>query len=384
MAPYKRSRILRLMVFPTIITLLCLLLLEIFMIVMEPYLYKGFFQYDPDLGYRVRPYVSGTNRFGFNDRDYPLQRDSNTFRILVVGDSFNWAGGLEGNYAALLERKFEEYYGGHRVDIINAGYPGTHTAEQLAMLRKYGLQYNPDLVFLGFFAGNDFIDAGPNRKRIIVNGTYLDIDKRHEITVLGYPIVDKSRLLHFVKQKYKVYRELARARRERQTSDHKPVQEKGGTFSEETFLTIERLRLEFCNVEQHRAKAFDDRIQCIFQSISQMKDLLDTHHIQFVVGIYPDEFQVNGDLLDRVFKKFDLRREDYDIELMQRILKEYLESEQIPFIDFLEAFRTKGRETRLYLLRDTHWNDAGHELAADIMFRYLLSLAELRKSGYTG
>ena len=248
MAPYKTPRIVRLIVFPIIITFLCVLLLEVLMIVLEPYLSRGFYQYDPDLGFRVRPYVRGTNRFGFNDRDYPLQKNSETFRVLVVSDSFNWAGGLEGNYTALLEKKFEEYYGGHRVDIINAGYPGTHTAEQLDMLRKYGLQYNPDLVFLGFFAGNDFIDADPDRKRIIVYDTYIDIDKRCELTFLGYPIIPKSRLLHFVKQKYKISKELIKARRDTQTRGNAPVKERSGTFSEETFLNIERIRLEFCLV----------------------------------------------------------------------------------------------------------------------------------------
>lgn len=371
----KTPRIIRLIAFPIIIAFLCFLFLETLMIVLEPYLSKGFYQYDPDLGFRVRPYINETNRFGFNDRDYPLQKEWDTFRILVVSDSFNWAGGLEGNYTALLEKKFEEHCGGHRVDIINAGYPGTHTAEQFAMLKKYGLQYGPDLVFLGFFAGNDFIDAGPHRKRIIVYDTYIDIDKRYELTLLGYPIIPKSRLVHLVKQKYKVMRELAKARRETQAKGT-PTKERGGTFSEETFLTIERIRLEFCNVGSSRDTAFDDRINYILQSISEMKDLLDSKGIQLIVGIYPDEFQVNASLLDQLFEKFDIAREDYDVELMQKILKKYLDSRGIPYIDFLDAFREKGRETRLYLLQDTHWNDAGHELAAEIMFRYLLSVVK--------
>jgi len=104
------------------------------MIVLEPYLFRGFYQYDADLGFMVRPNASGTSRFGFNDRDYPLQKDPGVFRVLVVGDSFGWIGGKEGNYTAILEKQLDAYYGKHQVDVINAGYPMTHTAEQLEML----------------------------------------------------------------------------------------------------------------------------------------------------------------------------------------------------------------------------------------------------------
>ena len=165
-------------IFAYLAIFLCLALMEIVMIISEPYLSNGLYQYDPDLGFRVRPYSSGTNMFGFNDRDYALDKPDGIYRILVVGDSFSWAGGIEGNYTALLERKFESHYGAHRVDVINAGYPMTHTGEQFAMLKKYGMQYHPDRVLVGFFTGNDFIDADPNRKRIVVNDTYFDIDRR--------------------------------------------------------------------------------------------------------------------------------------------------------------------------------------------------------------
>ncbi len=89
-----------------------------------------------------------------------------------------------------------------------------HTVEQLAMLKKYGLQYNPDLVILGFFAGNDFRDADPNRKRIIVNDLYVDIDRNKELIIFGYPIIAKSRLLLFIQQKYQVWHSLKKAKKE--------------------------------------------------------------------------------------------------------------------------------------------------------------------------
>src|SRR5712691_9574881 len=211
----KTAKLLVKIVLPTIFILICI---EFLMIVLDPYLFQGFYEFDPDLGFRVRahfrtgPGVFGegddgtvTNQFGFNDRDYPLEKTPGTFRILVVGDSFGWAGGLEDNYTAMLERRFERREGAHKIDIVNTGYPGTHTGEQLIMLKKYGLQYSPDLVILGFFAGNDFFEADPNRKRLVINGCLVDIDKRYEHRFLGYPIIIQSRALVLLRQKYEIH-----------------------------------------------------------------------------------------------------------------------------------------------------------------------------------
>ncbi|WP_287244207.1 hypothetical protein [Okeania sp. SIO1H5] len=363
-----------------------LFLVEIVMIVLEPYLFKGLYQYDSDLGFRVRPYINGNNQFGFNDRDYPLQKDQNKFRLLVVSDSFNWAGGKEGNYTALLEKNFDNYYGKQQVDVINVGYPGTHTGEQLAMLKKYGLQYNPDLVVLGFFVGNDFRDADPERKRIIVNGIYIDIDKEDELIIFGYPIIGKSRLLMFLQQKYQVYQELQRAKQDSAQFSSSLVaslnlasapiierEKSPGILSEKAFLRVEKSRLKFCKIRDLLEGKRDDNINYIFQSISEMQALLESRNIQFVVAIYPDEYQVNDELLNDIFAEYDdLKRESYNTTCQQEILRKYLEANSIPYIDMLDRFRREQKNRPLYLLREPHWNSAGNLLAADILFDYLV------------
>ena len=355
--------------------ILPLICVEILMIVLEPYLFKGLYEYDPDLGFRVRAYYpvdqgTITNKFGFNDRDYPLQKTPGVYRILFVGDSFGWAGGQEGNYTALLERQLDNHYGYHRIDIINAGYPMTHSAEQLVILKKYGLQYHPDLVILGFFVGNDFIDGNPNRKRIVVNDLYIDIDKRREHIILGYPIIFQSRLLLYVKQKYKIFTEL---RKTAATEPRQQVsQEQRGPLAEETFLDLERAQLEFFNINSSRKGRFQKNINYILQSIAEMDALLKSRNIKFIVAIYPDVFQIDRTLLNVIFERFRLRREDYDLDLAQNILKSFLQSKDISYIDLTARFRSEGKEKDLYLLRDSHWNRSGNQLAANILFETLV------------
>lgn len=363
-------------------TILPLFMVEILMIVLEPYLSQGLYQYDPDLGFKIRPYANGNNQFGFNDQDYPLQKQPDKYRILVVSDSFNWAGGKDKNYTALLEQKFAQYYQKPQVEVINTGYPGTHTAEQLAMLKKYALQYNPDLVVLGFFAGNDFLDADPKRKRIIVNDIYIDIKRDQELILFGYPIIGKSRLLMFIEQKYKIFQETAKFKQQSFLPSHtlqfvstaSPQLEKSpGILSLETFLETEKTRLEFCKIKDLRKGKRNANINYILQSIDEMNRVLKQRNIQFTVAIYPDEFQVNPTLLNQVVQTHQLNLSEYEINCMQNILTQHLKAQNIPYLDFQNRFQLEQQKQPLYLLQEPHWNSAGNQLAAEILFENLVT-----------
>jgi len=354
-------------------------ILEVLLIILEPCPVKSYYQYDYDLGFRVRPYAGESNRFGFNDRDYSLQKDIGNYRILVVGDSFNWYGGKGGNYTAMLERKLEEYYGRHYIDVINVGYSMTHTAEQLAILKKYGLRYNPDAVLLGFFAGNDFIDADPYRKRVAALGTFADIDKRTERTFFNRrPILPKPRLYYIIRHYYIIYRERLKLFFE--TEKKRPLdirnKDRQVRFTEDTYLRTERDKLEFCNLNAHKEGKFDVQISYIFESLLKMRDLLRKRNIHLIVGIYPDVFQVDEDLQRKLFAKYRLRKEDYDFDLIQKILRKFLDSEGIPYLDLLKEVRNRQKESTLYRFRDGHWNTKGNNLAADLLFKYLLDKFE--------
>lgn len=405
----KKFTLKKRLIYLGIVLVIGFLFLEGLMIVLEPFLFKGFFQYDQDIGFRVRPGVAATNRFGFLDRDYPLEREPDTYRMLILGDSYGWTGGVHWNYTAILERKFEEKLGDDRVEIINVSYPMTHTGEQLAMLQKYGLQYKPDLVLLGFFAGNDFVDAEPFRKRIVVNDTFVDIDKRSEVVLFGYPLIFKSRLFLFLKQKIRLLNEFAFRKAENPEEIEEEVKVSKASFfslsflvpsliglqvahdripprppdsndflfNETTYLSVEFDRLNFCGKKVNEDGFFDDSIQYILESITQMKDLLDQKNIQFLVAIYPDEFQVNEDLLEKIYNRYNVTSADFEICLPQRLLKERLDQLDVPWIDFTEEFRREYKQKPLFKLGDPHWNNAGNDLAAEILFRELPKYIEI-------
>jgi hypothetical protein len=371
-------------------------LIEIFMIIGEPYLFKGLYQYDPDLGFKIRPYVNGNNQFGFNDRDYSLEKSAGKYRILIISDSFNWAGGQQGNYTNLLEEKFAKYYGDDRVEIINAGYPGTHTGEQLALLKKYAIQYNPDLVILGFFAGNDVKDADPKRKRIIVNDLYVDIKRDEELIILGYPIIKQSRLWLFVQQKWKIWQSYQQAQKDLKKSSlpanyllasrhllltsnipnspsTQPAnrEQSPGILSESDFFKEERDRLKFCDRQKLAEGKRDKRFNYITASIGEIRELLQNKNIKFIVALYPDEYQVNSELFQAILRRYNLPVDQWEVTCQQNRVIQYLQSQQIAYIDLLPRFQNEQQKQPLYLFQEPHWNSAGNQLASDILFNYL-------------
>ncbi|WP_254566383.1 GDSL-type esterase/lipase family protein [Oscillatoria sp. HE19RPO] len=372
--------------------ILPLLVVEFLMIILEPYLFKGFFQYDPDIGFRVRPYTKGSNQFGFNDRDYPLDRTPETTRLLILGDSYGWVGGLLENYTAVLDNQLVHQFGENKIEVINAGYSMTHTGEQRKILEKYGMQYQPDLVILGFFAGNDFHDAQPDRKRIIVNDIYFDIHTQQELIIFGYPIIPQSRLLLLIQQKYKIFQKTRQnlftsltspksnnAEAEEEDPKNKPPLKYhwySPGLPEATYLNIEMQMLDFYNIQNYESGKYQDRIQLIFENIAAIAELLKSNNTKFIVAIYPAAFQVDESLTQKIFQTGNLNPEDFDLFLAQKILKEYLDNQGIPYIDLLDEFRAEQKNQPLYLKNDTHWNKAGNQFAADILFENLVPVIE--------
>jgi hypothetical protein len=356
-----------------------LLLIEAAMTVADPFISRGLYQYDRELGFRVRAHANGTNEFGFNASDFSHEKPVGVFRVLILSDSFNWAGGQEWNYTVLLQQRLDARYGRRRVEVINAGYPMTHTAEQLPLLRRFGLQYHPDLVVLGFFAGNDFFDGSPHRKRIVVNDTLIDIDPADEIVVFGYPIVPQSRFFAFVRQKWIVAKQLSPLRnflegirhltpwRTDATSAEVTPPTPAGTFPRETYLDI----------EDHRLQVFDSRtvrhdgewagnVDYILGALEHMAELCREHSVSFLVAIYPDEFQVDGALFAELVARRGDRADRYDLDMPSKILGPVLEARGVPWTDFRKGFQaTQGGP--FYVPNDSHWNRPGNELAADLL-----------------
>ena len=336
-------------------------LMEVALTILDPILFKGFWQYDPDFGFRVRPGAMDSNSMGFNDSEHPLTKVPGTYRIMILGDSYNWVGGLK-NYTHILQSLFDKEYGPNKVEVLNVGYPMTHTAEELGLFRKQGLQLKPDLLVLGFFCGNDFADGDPHRKRIVVNGTYFDIDSRHEHRLLGYPLLPQSRVIMSLKQIFKTWRSIDRST----TAD-----KQASGFTPEVYNQIVGSHLSLFNTRMAGEGKLKENVDYILGALRDMAAVCEQNHIAFRVGILPAEEQVDPKVFNDAVVTQHLEAEEYDLAQADRWVQGTCDELHVPALDMRQAFANHTKNARLYIPRNTHWNEAGNTLAAELELAWL-------------
>ncbi|MHC5064734.1 MAG: SGNH/GDSL hydrolase family protein [Planctomycetota bacterium] len=104
--------------------------------------------YDPDLIYRNRPNWEDHNSDGMRDHPTPPKT---RFRLLMLGDSIGYHGeSIDDTYPGRLETLLNEDSTSAGADVLNAGTRGYTNYQELLYLKKFGLQFEPDSVGLGF------------------------------------------------------------------------------------------------------------------------------------------------------------------------------------------------------------------------------------------
>ena len=103
-----------------------------------------------------------------------------------------------------------------------------------------------------------------------------------------------------------------------------------------------------------------------------MKDWCDRRKIKLVIAILPDQFQVDPELRKAIFAKYKrIKEKNIDLTQPDNLIVNFCRAQNIHCLDLLGQFQEQGKTRQLYTLRDTHWNEAGNRLAADLIFEYL-------------
>ena len=283
------------------------------------------------------------------------EKPRGTYRFIGLADSFGIWGGAESNYFRLLEKRLQADAPGP-VELVNLSIDGYEPSHQLRILRL-GVRYAPDLVVHGFFVGNDFT---LNDDQI-----YKFIGFRARRSSADAPYRPHDFLLRRWADDVQGIRGERRAvEREKQAGIET------GTFSRQTYLELQRGRLKHWGTP---GEANLKRLKSVFPVLDEIRRVAEASGARYVLVVHPDQTQVDEVFRRELLATLGAQAADFDFDLPQRVMLEYCVARRVTCLDLLPTFRAHADKGDLYLLRDTHYNEAGRQLAANTIRDFLMT-----------
>jgi lysophospholipase L1-like esterase len=255
-----------------------------------------------------------TNSHRLRDHEYSEAKPSDTYRIVMLGDSttLGWGDSDDQTIPKILERELNAtgIPGYRNCEVLNAGVGNYNTVQEVEHYRVYDRVFRPDLVVLNYFIN----DAEP-----------VPIE-RHS-TLLG-----RSYLVAFVISRYDAVLQFAGLR------------PKWNQYYADLYLDGRPGWL----AAQHA-----------LQDLAQMTS---AENRTLLVTIIPELHQING---------------TYPFALQHRKVKDQLAARNIPSIDLIEGMRGRGDEKTLWVTpADPHPNGKANRLIVEQILPWIIRRAE--------
>jgi lysophospholipase L1-like esterase len=92
------------------------------------------------------------NSLGFMDIERAFIKPSNTFRILLIGDSIAQGQGVprQARFGNLVETGLQATYPARNHEVINLAITGYSTSQELVVLESIGMRFQPDLILWSY------------------------------------------------------------------------------------------------------------------------------------------------------------------------------------------------------------------------------------------
>lgn len=338
--------------------------------------------YEQTLAYRVHVNI---NSHGLRDVEHEFEKPEDTYRILILGDSFMEAYQvpLEESFPRQLSRRL-----GKKVEVINLGVGGYGTVQQYLAFREKGLRYDPDLVLLGLYTNDirnnsKFLErklGGPDSTKVALR-PFANLSDSTTITSFNYADTETIESIHHKEEADFVDR-IKNSLVIYQIYDN--VMDR--LFAEKISKVRRDPNLRFGKYQLRRFypsynRAFRDREQfhtawnhawnVTKATLLKTKELATENDAKFVVFTVPSKAQVLDDFQERVRRTFP------KISFAPRRLGEKLYGLSsrygVNVLDLRDPFKKaiKTGKRKYYFKFDGHWNANGHNLAVDNVSAYL-------------
>ncbi|MEG4022066.1 SGNH/GDSL hydrolase family protein [Microcoleus sp. S13C4] len=335
---------------------------------------------DPDLGWKLKPGVSGdwkeegasfvqVNSEGLRDREHTKAKPPNTLRVAVLGDSFTEAihVPVEQTFWSKLERKLgncEAVKGRKNVEVINFGVQGYGTAQELVMLRKKVWDYNPDIVVLAFFTGNDIINNSPKLEYDLYRPFFVYDASGKLVPDMSFrnraPIERNERAVSFVDR---LPTWLVNNSRILQVVKKADIEMKKRQLSEDfTALSTKNLKPPEDAVWENAWRVTEGSIVTLRNEVVQK-------NADFLLVVIGDPIQVDRDPAKR--KKFMQENNIQNLFYPDRRLEKLGNREGFRVLTLAEQFQSYAEKYQVCahgfdnsVPCGAHWNELGHRLAS--------------------
>lgn len=304
-----------------------------------------------------------TNALGFYDREYPIQKPAGSRRIMVLGDSLVRRTFHEMNFTKILEHKLQAAPGYEGAEVWNCGIDSYSPGLCYLLLKHKLLGVDPDRVVVCVFLGNDFNDDAVYQSQMVLDGRGRpercppDAPTSEARLVAGQvPIPFKN----FLRYHSRLYRELSRGYN---TLLH------WLRFREGEWEKAEIGPDQTAPIGTLTVKISEEVFQILARNLVFTDELLRERGIPWLVMLIPLNVEVSrevegGERLD-MYSEEGIRTADRNLEK----LAAFLEKKGIAVLNLLPAFKAHTPQP-LYTI-DSHFNEAGHVLAADMLFQKL-------------
>ena len=286
--------------------------------------------------------------------DYP--KPPGEYRILVTGDSFTFAEQVnqQETFTQLLEDRLNAERPGRRYRVLNAGSNGWATANEAVYLTKEGVRFQPDVVVVALYLGNDVSD---NYRRVATVYNAVEAD----LVLRGADSFEGPRRILRKSEVYSVFESGVLAKLPWWQDD-------GGSSADDR--------------KPPRTLAEAEEAWTITeQLLDRMRDVSESQGARFMVMVVPTALAVaqrGGAGVKETDEDDEEEQSGEDekpgFEDPHGTLGELLARANLVSLDLLSPLRRADSRTkdRLYYRQNAHWTAVGHGVAADALYEFLV------------
>ncbi len=282
-------------------------------------------------------YVVQSNSLGFPGPEYPVEKHDDAYRIMVAGDAFSSAEGVDTSQAwpRLLEAELADDVENIDVEVLNFAITGYGPDQSAAVVSHYAPIYKPDLIIFQTFV-NDFQDVLWTNEDFQSSIGFQLTDQDGAYSILRLEHLRKWVRLNILEK----FKERLR----------------GDPNMEGYFLG------NFYALERSHPDIDDQSRGLVYQDIAQIKNIADQVGAEVLLFMVPAPVQIcSADNLDYYPSNIDLGDQSiFDIDKPQRVMARIAAGLNLEFYDVRAILQSTDR--CIYQPQNMHWTESGHQV----------------------